>query len=121
MLTAFTNRYRAMKRFWTVLLLCAVSSLAWAGGNALAVRKQVELSMLLSGNIVVEKDGSVGSYTVDQREKIPPGVLQLLESNVPKWQFEPVLVDGQPVRARQDGVAHRGPAGRRRQIQFAHR
>ena len=100
MLTAFTNRYRAMKRFWTVLLLCAVSSLAWAGGNALAVRKQVELSMLLSGNIVVEKDGTVGSYTVDQREKIPPGVLQLLESHVPKWQFEPVLVDGQPVRAR---------------------
>lgn len=109
-----------MKRVWMGLMLLAVCGLAWAGGNALAVRKQVEMSMLLSGSIDVEKDGSVSSYQLDQREKN-----STRGTAVDRKQRADVEVrtgaGGEPAspRARQNGLAHRGAAGGAGQIQPA--
>ncbi|MDN5780658.1 MAG: energy transducer TonB [Luteimonas sp.] len=65
-----------------------------------AVRKQVEVSMLLTGTIDIERDGSVSGYVLDQREKVPDYVTTLLDRRVAAWQFEPTVRDGQPVAVR---------------------
>lgn len=79
------------------LLLCVCCAVA--GGRA-AVRKQMEMSMLVTGSIDIGSDGSVSAHAVDQPGKIPPGVLQLVGQAVPRWRFEPILVDGRAVPAR---------------------
>lgn len=79
------------------LLLCVCCAVA--GGRA-AVRRQMEMSMLVTGSIDIGSDGSVSAHAVDQPGKIPPGVLQLIGQAVPRWRFEPILVDGRAVPAR---------------------
>lgn len=85
---------------WLALVLIWVSSLAWASGGPGAVRKQIEASLLVTGSIDIATDGRVGGYQLDQAERLPPAVTELLGSRVKQWRFEPVLVDGKPVRAR---------------------
>lgn len=79
------------------LVLCA--SVAAAAGPR-AARKQIERSMLVTGHVLVEPDGSVSGWEIDQREKLPDFVAGLIEKSAPEWKFEPVLVDGSPGRAR---------------------
>lgn len=62
--------------------------------------KQIEASMVVTGSIEVEPDGSVSGYTLDQPDKLPQGVVDLAAKAVPAWRFEPVLVDGRPVAAK---------------------
>lgn len=87
-------------------LACALMLLASVGvANAQSpqtIRKQVEASMLVTGSILIERDGSVSGLEVDQREKLPEVVASLVENSGPAWRFEPVLVDGEPrkVKAR---------------------
>jgi hypothetical protein len=88
-----------MKRWllgWGCLLL---SGVAMAAGPA-AVRKRVEASMLVTGTITVAPDGHVAGYVLDHPDKLPSTVRDLLGSVVPRWTFEPVTMDGQPVSAR---------------------
>lgn len=80
-----------------VLLACAFASHA---ATRAEIRKSAEMSMLVTGTINIEKDGSVQRYQLDQAEKLPPGVVQLLAKAVPGWRFEPIQVDGTVVRAR---------------------
>ena len=80
-----------------VLLACAFASHA---ATRAEIRKSAEMSMLVTGTIDIEKDGSVQHYQLDQADKLPPGVVQLLSKAVPAWRFEPVQVDGAVVRAR---------------------
>jgi TonB family protein len=88
-----------MKR-WLIGLFCVLlSSAALAAGPA-AVRKRVQASMLLTGTIVVAPDGSVSSYAIDKPEKLPPMVTGLIAESIPKWKFEPTLLDGKPVAAK---------------------
>ena len=89
-----------IRRMWIPLaglLLFAASCAVFAAGPG-AVRKQVEGSMLVTGRVTIEQDGSVSGWTIDQREALPTGVSGLVDRVAPQWQFEPVLVDGQPVR-----------------------
>jgi len=65
-----------------------------------AVRKQVEVSMLLTGTVDIEPDGSVSGYTLDQREKVPDYVTSLLDRRVAAWQFEPTVQGGRAVAVR---------------------
>lgn len=85
---------------WFVLLLflCGVGAEARAG--TAAVRKQAEMSVLVTGDIVIDKEGRVAAHELDQMEKLPPEVVKLLGNVVPAWRFEPVVVDGRVVRAR---------------------
>lgn len=86
---------RTLKGLFCVLLSCS----AFAASPD-AVRKRAEISMLVTGSILVSPDGSVQSYTVDQPDKLPSVVVDVLGKNVPTWKFEPVTVDGKPVLAK---------------------
>ncbi|MBD9470608.1 hypothetical protein [Pseudoxanthomonas sp. PXM01] len=80
-----------------LLVLLCMPALA---GSSRAVRKQIEASMLVTGSILIERDGSVSTLEVDQRDKLPDVVTTLVEGSGPAWKFEPVLVDGVARRAK---------------------
>lgn len=89
-----------MKR---ILLLCLFPALF--AGVAVAAKpsdasQQIEASMVVTGSINVEPDGSVSGYKLDRPEKLPQGVVDLVAKAVPAWRFEPVLVDGKAVAAK---------------------
>jgi len=75
--------------------LAMAASTALAGGPG-AVRRQAEASMLVSGTIGIDREGKVTGYSFDEKEKLPVGVVQMLEQRIPGWTFEPVLIDGKP-------------------------
>lgn len=90
-------------RYLVVLALLVVVSTATAGIRRMApesVRNQVEVSMLLTGTIDIERDGSVSGYVLDDRAKVPDYVVAILDRQVPAWRFEPTLRDGQAVPVR---------------------
>lgn len=82
------------------LLLLAWSLAEAAGGTAMAVRKTVENSMLVTGTIDIAPDGTTAAHRLDQPEKLPPFVRDIAAKAAAGFRFEPVLVDGKPVRAR---------------------
>jgi hypothetical protein len=88
-----------MKRLVMGLVGILFSGLALAAGPN-AVGKGIEASMLVTGFVEVNPDGSVRSYTLDKQEKLPPAITSLAQRAVPEWHFKPVLVDGNPVVAR---------------------
>lgn len=85
-----------MKRVLVIVLL-----LVWAGGaqsqSPLKVRKQVEASMLVNGEIEVDADGRVTGYEIERREKLPEGVARFLDERIAGWSFEPTVFEGRPV------------------------
>lgn len=85
--------------FCAALLLASSAVLAAGPG---AVRKQVEASMLVTGSIQVNGEGNVIGFSLDQKEKLPEGVVSMLDKAVPVWKFEPVLVAGQPAQVATD-------------------
>src|SRR3546814_11068672 len=92
-----------MSRTWiakalAVALLLAVSAVAVAAPKQ--VREQTEATMLLTGTIGINADGSVDDYEIDNEDKVPDYVLENLAKWVPAWRFKPVLVDGKAVPAR---------------------
>lgn len=87
-----------MKR--SALLLGSVLFAAVVGGGAVfAATPNVEASMVVTGTITVNPDGSVHDYTLYRESDLPPEVLRLLRQSVPHWTFKPVEVDGKPVEA----------------------
>lgn len=88
-------------KWWLAAFLMVLAGLSTAATRE-EMRKQAEASMLLSGSIDIEPDGSVSGYVIEQREKVPPYVLANVERHVPGWRFQPVVVDGRvaPVRAK---------------------
>lgn len=58
------------------------------------VRQQIEGSMLVTGYVYIEPDGRVGRLELDQSEKPPSAVKDLVEEAGPQWRFDPVMVDG---------------------------
>jgi len=81
-------------------LLLASAAVPAAGPRA--VRKQVEASMLVTGSIQVDGEGKVAGFSLDQKEKLPVGVVSMIDKAVPAWRFEPVLVAGQPANVTTD-------------------
>ncbi|MGY1530769.1 energy transducer TonB [Luteimonas sp. A649] len=79
-------------------LALLATGVALANGPA-AVRKQMEASMLVTGMVVIEPDGRVSTWEVDRRDKLPEAVIELIEKSAPSWVFNPVVVDGDIVRA----------------------
>jgi hypothetical protein len=77
------NAFRTSIRTWwagiSLALLC-VAGLA-AAATPKEVRKQVEASMLLTGTIEIETDGSVRGYSIDDKDRVPDYVL----ANIGKW------------------------------------
>ncbi|WP_284568449.1 energy transducer TonB [Xanthomonas graminis] len=88
---------------WGGLLLALLAATAFAtatGSGPGAVRKQVESSLLVTGKIDIEPDGTVSALAIDHADKLPEGVLGFVRASVQRWTFEPALRDGKPVPAR---------------------
>lgn len=81
---------------WIVLAL--LPGLAFAGSDS--VRDRVEASMVVTGWIEVAPDGSVYQYTLDQQDKLPKPVVDIIRKTTAAWTFKPILVDGKPVLAK---------------------
>lgn len=101
-------------RSWVAWTLLLFSTIAQAGGVG-AMRKQVELSMLVKGEISVDAAGKVADVSIHKPEELPPGVLAFVLEQVPTWNFEPVRLEGASVavrnRMRMLAVARKDDAG----------
>ncbi len=72
-----------------------------------------QLSILVTGKISVSSEGTVTDYSLEDTEALPPSVVKLLETSIPKWRFitaerngEPAVVDARMsvrVTAKPDG------------------
>lgn len=91
-----------MKRLGVVLALLVLSLpvLAYEPGGVDDVAKTVQASMVVTGIIAVNPDGSVYGYSLDHRDELPAEVVKLIGNTLPQWEFNPVDVDGKPARAR---------------------
>jgi hypothetical protein len=89
----------ACRNLFTAALLAA-AAVAVAVAAPRHVQAQTEASMLLTGTIEIEADGSVRGYSIDDQDKVPDYVLANIAGMVPEWRFEPALVDGKPVSER---------------------
>lgn len=86
-------------RILAALMLLLSASFVHAAGPRAALNA-MEASMLVTGDIEVDQDGSVQRFELDQRSRLPQPVDRLLGEAVPRWRFEPTLVDGQPAAVR---------------------
>ena len=88
---------------WSGVGLCAVLALlaclpqAADAQSEQEVRKRIEGSMLVTGRVTITLEGTVGDWTIDRREDLPPPVARAIDAAAPGWRFEPILVDGVPV------------------------
>ncbi|GAA5001048.1 protein tonB [Pseudoluteimonas lycopersici] len=64
-----------------------------------ALRKQMELSMVVTGLIDIDADGRVAHYALDKPEKLPSEIVQLVSMKLPNWKFATKTIDGKPVGA----------------------
>lgn len=64
------------------------------------VRQQAEASMVLTGQIDIGTDGQVEAFQIDKRGQVNDAIARFVEGAVQAWRFQPVLVDGQVVKAR---------------------
>ena len=100
---------------FTMLALCAFAASASRHDT---VRKQVEASMLVTGELVVAPDGAVKSYKLDRADALPPGTAGAARGTRSghgnsRWQ----KADGSPLQAPaavKMSVQLRGAAHRRR-------
>ena len=62
--------------------------------------RQVELSMLLKGTIDIAPDGGVERYSLEKSKDLTPAAVGILNKQISRWRFEPVVIDGKPSEAR---------------------
>lgn len=89
-----------MKKAWIVALVIALVPSAAGAVTASEARRKLEHSLLVKGEIETDAQGDVSSVTVEKPEKFPPGLVDYVTQQVSRWKFEPVLVEGKPMRAR---------------------
>lgn len=87
-------------RFLLLGLLMAAPSLPLDAQTAHAMKQEMEARMLVTGSVDIETDGRVSAVSLDDLEKIPDAVVDLVERAAAKWRFEPIVVDGVPAPAR---------------------
>jgi len=81
----------------TTTVPCA---LAEKGASPSEVRKQAESSLLVTGTVDIETNGSVSAVAINHEDKLPDGVVKYVRANALGWEFEPVERGGRIVRAR---------------------
>lgn len=82
-----------MKSFLLLGLFC-MASLVSAAAPVLP-----DLDLTTRGEIVIEPDGSVRAWNLDD-DTLSPAVRELLAAQIRGWRFEPVLLDGKAVVAK---------------------
>lgn len=81
------------KGLWMVLLMLSYTGAVQAGSRS-DMRKQIEMSMPVTGTIDLDAAGGVSGYTLDRPEALPKSVVTLVGNTVSTWRFEPVVIDG---------------------------
>ena len=81
------------------LILGALFALASMSVQASSM-KDVESSAVISGTIVVAKDGTVQAAAVDDPDRYGQAIADMVRNAALQWRFEPVLHDGEPVVAK---------------------
>lgn len=89
-----------MKKAWIVAFVIALVPSAAGAVTASEARRQLEHSLLVKGEIETDAQGNVSSVTVEKPDKFPPGLVDFVTQQASRWKFEPVLVEGKPMRAR---------------------
>lgn len=80
---------------YSIWLLLALALSGVAG----AAETPIEASMVIAGTITVDPQGDVASYTLHDEDKVPPGVVQIVQRTIKGWQFVPIVQDGKAVTA----------------------
>ena len=86
-------------RRWIAMGLWLLAAVAHAQGAG-AVRKQMEASLMVEGEITVDEQGAIAGYALKEPDKLPPGVESFIRGNLSTWTFEPPKVEGKPVKLR---------------------
>lgn len=81
------------------LVLGALFALASMVAQASSMQ-DVESSTVVSGMIVVAKDGTVQAAVVDDADRYGQAIADMVRDAALQWRFEPVLHDGKPVVAK---------------------
>lgn len=84
---------------WLGMALVLLTGMAHARAPE-EVRRQVEASMLVTGSVDIERDGSVGGHAFDKAEALPKVLVDLVDQAIRTWRFEPVTADGKAIAAR---------------------
>src|SRR5262249_36016878 len=96
----FAGEGRGMTiRIWLFALLVMVAMPAM-GQSSQQGRTQTEASMVVTGYVDIEADGTVSAHHIDRRGSLPGYVVSLVDNAAQAWRFEPQLVDGEAVAAR---------------------
>ena len=82
-----------MKGTASILLAMLVSFPGHAAGPG-AVRKKVEASMQVTGQVVIAPGGELQSYTLDRPELLPADVKSLLARYLPACEFSVITASG---------------------------
>ncbi len=90
-----------MKQIMTMMFGLTLAFSASANGPG-AVRKTIEASMQVTGEILISSDGALQSYELDKPELLPEDVKLLLAKYLPACEFEVKTASGKPgiVKAR---------------------
>ena len=75
-------------RTWMAMGLLLFSTWAHAQGAG-SVRKQLEASLMVDGEITVDEKGAITEYSLKDPDKLPPGVEAFIRNNLSVWAFEP--------------------------------
>lgn len=75
---------------WLTMALVSATPAFAAGKGPGAVRKQAEMSMVVTGQVRISADGRVDGVRIDRESEIPKAVADLIRQNVPQWRFEPL-------------------------------
>ena len=92
---------------WCIALLACTAATAGAED----VRKTAEASMLVTGTVEVNPDGSLHGYTIDQQDKLPGSVVEVIGKTVPNWHFKLSGATADVVRSRASLRLRASPAG----------
>ena len=84
-----------MGRIVLLLLGMLLSASTYAAGPG-GVRKTVEASMQVTGEVVIAPDGTLRSYVLDKPEALPAEVKALLARYLPACEFNVVTASGKP-------------------------
>jgi hypothetical protein len=85
-----------MKKIILLALLALTASLPVYAAGVGAVRKTVEATMQVRGQVVIAADGTLQSYTLEKPEALPEEVKSLLARYLPACEFAVSTASGKP-------------------------
>src|SRR5690606_41339741 len=79
--------------WWLVCVLWAVSAVALGARKPAPGQAEAEAGIHVAGTIVVGPEGKPLEYELTGANRLPAEVRRLLDFHIPRWEFEPTVVD----------------------------